>query len=234
VLKPKRREWMLFLAGVCCFALAYGLIWAYSGRFRAGPNEHEAGDISRLGAAAATPSPGEGVFSEGEPATRAPSPPERWAVYVTGAVLRPGVVWVSPGARVYQALEAAGGLAPRSDPEAVNLAARVADGEHLHVPAKGEPRPTGSPGDASPGAGAPPRRTAESPSGSGAGAPLDLNAATAAQLEALPGIGPKTAEAILRYREEKGGFRRLEDLMDVKGIGAKRFETLKGFLRVGP
>jgi competence protein ComEA len=54
------------------------------------------------------------------------------------------------------------------------------------------------------------------------------------QLEALPGIGPKTAEAILRYREEKGGFRRLEELMEVKGIGAKRFETLKGFLRVGP
>jgi competence protein ComEA len=234
MLKPNRREWMLFLGGVCCFALAYGLIWAYSGRFRAGPNEHEAGDIFRLGASAATPSPGEGAFSDREPVTRAPSPPERWAVYVTGAVLRPGVVWVPPGARVYQALEAAGGLAPRSDPEAINLAARVADGEHLHVPVKGEPRPTGSPGSGSSGASVPPRGAPGSPSAPGAGVPLDLNAATVPQLEALPGIGPKTAEAILRYREEKGGFRRLEELMEVKGIGAKRFETLKGFLRVGP
>jgi len=236
---PDRRRWLLFAAGACCFALAYGLIWAFSGRWRADPTDNVAGDILRVGGPSPTVA-SKAFFPEPSGAAERVVPtPEKWAVYLTGEVRRPGVVWVLPGSRVFQAVEAAGGLTGRADPVAVNLAARLSDGAHLHVPARGERggggsgtvSAPGSPGTAGGGGAEPPSAGTRPEEGE---APTDLNAATAAQLEALPGIGPKTAEAILRYRQENGPFRSVEELLRVKGICPKKLEALRGRVTVGP
>ena len=138
-------------------------------------------------------------------------------VHVAGAVARPGVVRVSAGARVVDALAAAGGGLPDADLDRLNLAAKVVDGQRIAVPHLGAP--------ALGGLGAGPDGSGD-PGGVGDG-PLDLNTATAAQLEALPGIGPSLAAAIVAEREKRGGFRSVGELRDVRGIGERRFADLE-------
>lgn len=135
-------------------------------------------------------------------------------VDVAGAVRRPGLYRLAAGARVDDALAAAGGATTRADVAAVNLAAPVADGEQVLVPARGI---------AAGGAGA-------GGAGGAAGAPVDLNSATADQLDALPGIGPSTAAKIVAYRQQHGPFRSLAELDAVPGIGAGRIAQLKGLV----
>ena len=125
-------------------------------------------------------------------------------VSVVGQVVRPGLVTLPSGARVADAIAAAGGLLPAADPASVNLAAVVADGDQLAV---------GVPAAAAPG-GAP----AGSAAGS-AGGLVDLNTAGVADLDALPGIGPVLAQRIVDHRSEQGPFRSVEELDDVPGIG---------------
>jgi competence protein ComEA len=137
-------------------------------------------------------------------------------VHVAGAVAKPGVYDLDAGARVIDAIEAAGGGAPDADLNRLNLAAKVADGQRVLVQRVGEAAPAGS---ASPGA-----------SGGGSADPsglVSLNSATQVELEALPGIGPTLAEAIITEREGRGGFRSVNELRDVRGIGEKRFADLK-------
>jgi competence protein ComEA len=122
-------------------------------------------------------------------------------VSVVGLVARPGLVTVPSGARVADAIEAAGGLLPEADPASVNLAAVVADGQQIAVGVLGAPADVG----------------AQTPSSSGG--PLDLNTATAAELDTLPGIGPVLAERIVAYRTAEGPFRSVDELDDVPGIG---------------
>ncbi len=156
-------------------------------------------------------------------ATTLPSvPPVTVVVHVAGQVANPGVYAVASGARVADAVIAAGGAAGEADLEQVNLAARVADGERIYVPKKGEPAP--------PVVGA-------STAGGGpkAGAPaslVDLNTATAEQLEALPGVGPATSKAILTYRTSHGRFRSVTELLEVPGIGPAKLEALRPLVRV--
>jgi competence protein ComEA len=159
-------------------------------------------------------------------ATPAPSPtPPVLLVYVSGAVARPDVVRLAEGARAADAVAAAGGLTDAADPAAVNLAAPLADGTHLHVPAHGE-----APGTAAGGtlpAGLPAGSAASAGGlggGPGGGAPLDLNRATAAELEALPGIGPALAGRILEHRAAQGPFREVRGLLEVPGVGEKTLE----------
>jgi competence protein ComEA len=150
------------------------------------------------------------------PPTGTPAPAAtavRLQVYVSGAVATQDVVRLAAGARVRDAVAAAGGFSPAADRAAVNLAAPVADGAHVHVPAVGESvRLEGAP---------------EVPNAGGAGAEaapgasLGLNSASAAQLEALPGIGPALAERIVRYRADHGPFHAVKDLEAVPGVGAK-------------
>lgn len=129
-------------------------------------------------------------------------------VHVSGAVRRPGLVSLPPGARVIDAVAAAGGPAARADQGAVNLAAPVADGQQVVVPQRGAGAP------ATPGAPA-------------AGAKVALNSATAAQLEALPRIGPALAARIIAYRTAKGAFRSIDELGEVGGIGPKTLAALR-------
>jgi len=142
-------------------------------------------------------------------------------VHVLGKVKHPGVITLPSGSRVAEAIKAAGGVRPGARTGTLNLARKLVDGEQIPV---GVPRPTPPPGEAaSPGA----------PGASGApGTPLDLNTATADQLDALPGVGPVLAQRIVAYRTQHGGFRSVEQLQEVSGIGARRFADLEPMVRV--
>ena len=126
-------------------------------------------------------------------------------VHVAGEVATPGLIELPADARIADALAEAGGPAADADLAAVNLAARVADGEQVYVPAAGEEPPAAAAGAADGGA----RGTAT----------VNINIASAEELQQLPGIGPVLAERITRYREEHGEFAAVEDLQAVPGIG---------------
>ena len=138
-------------------------------------------------------------------------------MHVAGAVLRPGVYRLSPRARVVDAVRRAGGVRRRADLSALNLAAKLEDGRQVVVPLR--PR-AGAPVPADGG-------TATVPAG-----PIDINTATAEQLDELDGIGPGMAGAILEYRKEHGGFGSIEELGQVPGIGEKRLAALREKVRV--
>ena len=167
-----------------------------------------------------------GSAGAGPAATPPSTPPLTVTVHVVGQVASPGVYAVSAGGRVADAVVAAGGTSTEADLEQVNLAARVSDGERVLVPKKGEPPPPVV-------AGAPPAGGAGAGGGKGVTAgPVDLNTATAEQLEALPGVGPATSKAILSYRASHGRFRSVTELLEVPGIGPAKLETLRPLVRV--
>ncbi|MFV0526852.1 MAG: helix-hairpin-helix domain-containing protein [Acidimicrobiales bacterium] len=143
-------------------------------------------------------------------------------VHMAGAVHRPGVVLLQPGARVVDAIAAAGGATPEADLDLLNLAAPVGDGIQIRVPVAGETVI----GPAAPGA-AP---TAPGEAGADAtdddATAVNLNTATADELETLPGIGPTRAEDIIRWRDEHGPFTGADQLLDVPGIGPATLERL--------
>jgi competence protein ComEA len=145
-------------------------------------------------------------------------------VHVSGAVARPGLVTLPTGGRVGEAVIAAGGLTRDADPDRINLARLLVDGEHVHLPRVGEDggilAGPPAPGGTSDGAGA---------GGAGGTTPdglVDLNRATATELEQLPGIGPARAAAIIEYRELHGPFAVPGDLRGVSGIGEATFQKL--------
>lgn len=137
----------------------------------------------------------------------------RLTVHVAGAVRRPGLYRLRTGARVADALKRAGGASRRAELTALNLAAKLEDGRQVLVPARAAP--AGQAGAA----------TASTPSAPDA--PINLNTATAEQLDQLDGVGPAIAEKILQYRQEHGGFGSLQDLGRVPGIGEKRLASLR-------
>ena len=154
------------------------------------------------------------------------------AVHVAGAVAHPGLYPLTVGARVDDVVRAAGGLRPDADVARLNLAAPVADGSRVYVPALGEPSPPAAvvaQGGAPPGRGG--AAGAPEPRGGGDG-PLDLNAADADALEALPGVGPSTAAAIIAHRDEHGPFASVDALEDVPGIGPAKVAALRDHVRV--
>ena len=131
--------------------------------------------------------------------------PETVVVDVSGAVLRPGLVTIRPDGRVADAIAAAGGASVGADLGTLNLAAPLHDGDHVIVPLaglSGTPVPTEASG-------------------------VDLNRSTAAELEALPGVGPVLAARIVAYRELNGPFEAVEDLLDVGGIGEAKLVTMR-------
>ena len=149
------------------------------------------------------------------------APPVTVTVHVAGQVASPGVYAVPAGGRVADAVIAAGGTSGEADVEQLNLAARVSDGERIYVPRKGEA--------AAPVVNGPPGTT---PKGGTAAGPIDLNTATAEQLEALPGVGPATSKAILAYRTSHGRFRSVTELLEVPGIGPAKLEAMRPLVRV--
>jgi len=159
--------------------------------------------------------------SEQPEPTAAESAPAAVVVAVTGKVHRPGLVRLPVGARVADAIDAAGGALPGTDLSLVNLARKVSDGELIAI-GVAVPPGVGSgdvPGVGGPAPGAP-------------GGKVNLNTATQAELEALPGVGPVLAQRILHYRQRQGGFRSTSELRRVEGIGDARYEQLKDLVTV--
>ena len=142
-------------------------------------------------------------------------------MYVTGAVRHPGVYRLPGWARLDLALRRAGGATRGADLQAVNLAAKVSDGQQVIVPR----RAAGVAGEAG-GAAA-----GDAAAGAGTG-PVSLNTATLEQLDTLDGIGPTTAQKILDWRKQHGGFGSVDDLKQISGIGPKRFDALKEKVRM--
>jgi competence protein ComEA len=173
-------------------------------------------------------------------ASRAPSPGpstrpnQPVVVSVVGLVHTPGLVTLAPGARIADALKAAGGCTDGADTTGLNMARQVDDGEQIVVgmaPVKGHPAVLGSsvsPGSAAPG---PPSSTSRP----GKGAPtalINLNTATVQQLDTLPGVGPVRAAAIVAWRDANGKFTSIDQLGEVDGIGPGRLEKLRPLVRV--
>lgn len=174
------------------------------------PRADASGGSGEVGVGSSLPSPGSPEGAAGSASGGVV------VAHIAGAVVRPGLYRLGGAPRVADALDAAGGAARDADLDAVNLAASVADGERVYLPRKGEAPPV-----AAAGSGAPARS-----------GPLDLNTATAEQLEDLPGVGPSTASAILAYRQEHGRFRSVDELLEVRGIGDARLAELRDKVRV--
>ncbi|UQT61718.1 ComEA family DNA-binding protein [Streptomyces durmitorensis] len=145
-------------------------------------------------------------------------------VDVSGKVRSPGILRLPAGSRVADALKAAGGVRPGADTDGLNRARLLIDGEQVVV---GAPAAVSAPSaPATPGAGA-----AAGPTGASPAAPVGLNTATAEQLDELPGVGPVLAQHIIDYRTEHGGFRSVDELREVNGIGDRRYADLQNLVR---
>lgn len=148
-------------------------------------------------------------------------------VHVTGAVESPGLVRLTGRERVDDAIKKAGGATKDANLDGINLAARVVDGMQIVVATKGEEQASS---------------TVSVPTGSSAtqlieqtsapGGLISINSASAAQLEEIPGIGPVTAKKIIEYRQTHGGFKSIDELMQVKGIGPKKLENMRPYVKL--
>jgi competence protein ComEA len=152
------------------------------------------------------------------PVATSPAAPTVLTVHVAGAVARAGVYRLDRSGRVIDAVDAAGGPSADADLDALNLAAPVADGERVYVPHAGEIDPAAVPAGV-PAAGDPAAATNRGP--------VDLNTATADELESLPGVGPATAAAIVDDRTRNGPFASVDDLERVPGIGPAKLAALR-------
>jgi competence protein ComEA len=176
--------------------------------------------------------------------------PAEIVVHVAGAVKRPGVYHLRPNARNTDAVQAAGGFAALANTDVVNLAAHSEDGSQLYIPTRAE-QPSGGSNSvvhASASQAAAPRTTVASPgaksatsTGSGshpgklsdpAQGQIDLNTADSGQLQRIPGVGPAMAEHILTYRRTAGRFRSVDELLQIPGIGDKKFQKMRAFMVV--
>jgi len=197
------------------------VVLAIGGRAVLGGRQTPTGTPLVLAAAPSSVSP---AASPG--VSTSPAVESRVVVYVCGAVRTPGVYELPASARVGDAIERAGGAAAKAELAAVNLAAMLTDGQQIVVPERGA-------------AGAVPAVVAAAGAAGGAagaaGAPaaiVNLNTATLEQLDTLSGVGPSTAQKIVDYRTANGGFKTIDELKNVPGIGDVRFAALKDFISV--
>lgn len=218
-LRALRHDPRVAIVALVALALTAGVFW-----FRAGvaPASTTAG-APPVGTPTTVP-----LVTTTTTPTRAPDGPV--VVHVAGAVAKPGVVTLRAGARIVDAIAAAGGANADADLDRLNLAAPLTDGERIAVPVRGQPAP---PLDATAASGASGAPAGEAGSGTVAAAgPVNLNTATQADLEALPGIGPTLAAAIIAERDRSGGFRAVADLRRVRGIGDARFAQIEPLVTV--
>jgi competence protein ComEA len=197
-----RADSRLGVIALVVVAVIVGVVWYRVGVSRGSEAPSRRSNVTAIGARA------------GSTSTSTTAAKARVVVHIAGAVTHPGVVELSLGARVIDAIEAVGGGLPEADLDRLNLAAKLADGQRVLVQRVGDPV-VAETGIAAPG-------TSEAPGGL-----LNLNTATSAQLEELPGIGPALAGAIIDERVRRGSFRSVNELRDVRGIGEKRFADLR-------
>jgi competence protein ComEA len=153
-------------------------------------------------------------------------------VHVTGAVADPGVYHLPAHSRVQDAVQAAGGFLPEADDQAINLAAFLQDGERLSIPAQAPTRPVAENQPVPPAAN--PTTAPDNPGSLGSsGSPININTATQAELESLPGIGPVIAGRIIAYRQDHGPFASIQAIQDVSGIGPVTFERIQNLITTG-
>jgi competence protein ComEA len=211
---PARPRFSRLHVGVVCCLVLLGLVLAALAVLRARPvalatPQSLPVSVSTHPSSAASPA-----------ASTLSSPRPRIVVHVLGAVRRPGLVRLPQGSRVQDAIDAAGGLLRSAAPGELNLAQILTDGQQMVVGSRAHPGGRLSDGGSGPGSSA-----SSSPG-------VDLNTATATQLDSLPGIGPVTAERILAWRTEHGSFRRVEELQEVEGIGPKTYADIAPHVRV--
>ncbi|MDR3321998.1 MAG: helix-hairpin-helix domain-containing protein [Synergistaceae bacterium] len=233
----ERKQFIFLVSGAIAAVLAFALVIVLSGKFSAARVTSAPDDFAE--------------FSEA--ADEKPKSDGNWVVYVTGCVMRPGVYEVPPGSRINDAVSTAGGFSAHADPEGVNLAEKIEDGAHIRIPERSESfglAPGNNPdafniaGRTPPSASAPPgagvvSRPTRSQGSAAAGKNIrenpnivDINSAAAEELQSLPGIGPRLSEAIVEFRETSGPFVDVSDIMNVKGIGQKRFEAIRDLITV--
>jgi len=245
--------WQRVVAAVFGVPLAVFAVW-WMVRAPAPPVESQipfapatsaASDVGRAGSA--TPDIG-APLSPDTPLT--PDAPLTIVVHIVGAVVEPGVYELPVGARGDDAVRAAGGLTSQADVRAVNLALQLVDGEQLVIPRKGEAlspagsrQPSGATGSGNNGSGS---SSGSSGLGSGGtrdnttGAPssvsaprlVNINRASVAELDQLPGVGPSTARAIVEHRERHGPYATVDDLLAVRGIGPAKLAEMRAMVSV--
>ena len=233
-----RRTALALMLAVAVVALVVGA-WALRGRDVGTPVPPTAAEVSGVPSAAAhstgaplTASPD--ALSGALPTSAAgatpagtPGPAGQLRVQVVGQVRRPGVVTVPAGARVEDAVQAAGGATRRADLAAVNLARPVVDGEQIYLSRPGEKPHTVS-GSVGGGAGsAPAAGGSAAPAG-----PVNQNTATLAELDSLPGVGPVLAQRILQWRQDHGRYTQVDELGEVQGIGDTTLAKLRPLVGV--
>lgn len=240
---PKRRLTMLPPAALALIGL--GVIACVIAGFTLLRNTEPAAPLVNFPASAGptpTAESGGSPGAEGSPsASSAPSSAAATEIVVSvaGLVHKPGLVRLAPDSRVAQALEQAGGARAQADVLSLNLAQILHDGDQVLVgtrdPAVGSVRSAVVSSGAGPvaGDGASAGRSPVAPGAGGAAAKVDLNTATLAELDTLPGVGPVTAQAIIAWREQHGGFTSVDQLADVDGIGPARLAKLRDAVTVG-
>jgi competence protein ComEA len=235
-LAPAHVAALLVLASVACAGLV-GLWWLA----RPSPGPPTAPAVATIGPTAGAEDlvlgTGHGTAggAAGTATSVGASPPADVVVHVSGAVASEGVLTLPGGARVVDAVEAAGGASGAARTDQLNLARPVQDGEQVHVPTAREVRTgvtgrPGAPGVAAAGGGAAAGIDGGAPgvAGGGAAGTVSLNRATATELEALPGVGPVLAQRVIEHREAIGGFTSVEQLLEVDGIGDQTLAELRG------
>ncbi|WP_349017406.1 ComEA family DNA-binding protein [Streptomyces cavernicola] len=240
------RRSLIALAVVLVVAVGFAVLHFWSGEPRSVRAPEAVGEatVPDLSSGAAVPSPGSGgtdsVGGQGASgeATGVPGADGvaggRIVVDVSGKVRSPGIHRLPAGARVADALEAAGGVRSGADITSLNRARLLMDGEQVVVGVPAAPGQVGVGGSASTGTTSSGASGGAAGAGPGAGAgaaPVSLNTATVDQLDTLPGVGPVLAQHIVDYRTQHGGFRSVDELREVNGIGDRRFADLKNAVR---
>ncbi len=151
--------------------------------------------------------------------------PNLIGIHIGGQVKNPGFIWIEEGKRLYDALYYVGGALPEADLDSVNLSKKLIDEEKIYIPQKGEIIETSGIGSSNP-------QGTSKGGGISANGKVNINTATEAELDTLPGIGVTLAKRIVEYRSANGAFKAIEDIRNVNGIGQKRYDDIKDLITI--